>query len=195
MNSNRIAIDGGVALANYLKSEKCTLNVLNLNSNRIDNVGGHEMAMALRINRTLSSLNVMSNNIGDDSLFQLAKTLLHFNSTIKKVRVLNNKFDQKSMSLFHDIAVQLPELSIDIVIDKVDKTYYVAQKKSCIKPDPTVNTTPAQIIKIEKLLEIESSLDGFSRAYERGYSKESAREPDEYDIPEQLEDGGDEHDE
>ncbi|KAL0485183.1 Lrrc34 [Acrasis kona] len=150
--SNSIAIDGGVALAKYLTTKKCTLKVLNLNSNRIDNVGGAELALALRTNKTLKSLNIMSNNIGDDSLFEIAKSLSHYNTSLKKIRILNNKFNQKCLSLLYDYIKSEGSIKIDITVDKVDDTFYVAQKRDCIKPDPTVNTTTTQIDKIEKLL-------------------------------------------
>ncbi len=179
-------IDGGTALATYLKSDKCRLRVLNLNSNRIDNVGGKEMALALRSNRTLVSLNIMSNNIGGESLFEIAKSLLHFNTTLSKIRVLNNKFDQKSMSFFYDIIAQRSnELSIDIVIDKVDTTYYVAQKKDCIKPDPKVNTSVNQIKKIDKILGTDTSLDGYGAMY-KTKREPTPRVPDEYDVDEEI---------
>ena len=74
-SGNKIKDDGVKAVSNYLQSESCKLQTLNLASNIITSTGARYIANAIEMNETLQELNISYNDISDDGIEFISKRL------------------------------------------------------------------------------------------------------------------------
>ncbi|EFC43037.1 leucine-rich repeat-containing protein [Naegleria gruberi] len=140
-------------IAKYLENPNCAIQLLDLSANRIDSDGGIQIAKCLIKNKTLTYLDLSGNNIGDDSLTFLAKTLASKNEVLSKLFVAGNKFNQKSIKSFDDLAKERYDLDVDIHTYKTDDIFYCTKKTI---PEThqygDIDTLPEQISEIERIL-------------------------------------------
>lgn len=146
--SNQITIPGGEALGEFLK-ENTSITALDLSANRIDSMGGLAVANSLKTNSTLKMLDVTSNNMNDATLCEFATVLLKHNTSLVKIAVLNNKFNQKSIQAFYQLANTRKNVDLDIVPYITDATYYVAVKNTKPVSNPLLNSnTDDRILEV-----------------------------------------------
>ena len=78
-SNNRISDDGVKAISEYLQSDNCKLQKLNLSSTSMTSKGAGYIADAIRLNATLmlQELNISYNNISDNGIEAISKQLMN----------------------------------------------------------------------------------------------------------------------
>ena len=74
-SENYINDNGIKAVSNYLQSQSCKLQMLNLASNKITSTGARYIANAIEMNVTLQELDISYNDISDDGIEFISKRL------------------------------------------------------------------------------------------------------------------------
>ena len=91
LHSNKLGVDGGVAVADLLCEETCPLTELNVRGNRIGDEGATSMAAMIERNSVLTRLNLAGNGVGIEGLEAIAEAMVN-NRTLVLLDLYYNLF-------------------------------------------------------------------------------------------------------
>jgi NLR family CARD domain-containing protein 3 len=106
LGMNEIGDGGASALAQWLKDDGCSLEVLDLSENGIEEDGASALATMLLTNKRLRDLNLAFNRVGSNGASFIAHALEH-NDTLHRLSLRRNNIDNLGAAIF---ASKLPTM-------------------------------------------------------------------------------------
>jgi len=97
--SSQIDENSLMQFANFIRNDKCSLQILVLTDNNFENEGGKKILENLSMNTSINKLYLHDCNLYDDTV-QLIKRIIEKNRVIQELSLYNNKFTHKAVNEF-----------------------------------------------------------------------------------------------
>jgi hypothetical protein len=112
--SSQIDINSLMQFANFIRDNKCSLNLLILTDNNLDNEGGKKILENLSMNTSISKVYLHDCNLNDENVLLIRK-IIEENRVIQELSLYNNKFTSKAINEFlHSLADRGKLLDIEM---------------------------------------------------------------------------------